>query len=46
MHGHEHGEQRLGAAAQAAEWDTRYSERDGAMWSGRPNGRLVDEVEN
>jgi SAM-dependent methyltransferase len=44
MHGREHGEQRFGAAAQAAEWDTRYSERDGAMWSGRPNGRLVAEV--
>ena len=44
MHGHEHGEQRLGATAQAAEWDARYSERDGAMWSGRPNGRLVAEV--
>lgn len=44
MHEHGHGEQRFGAAAQAAEWDTRYGERDGAMWSGRPNGRLVDEV--
>jgi SAM-dependent methyltransferase len=44
MHEHEHGEQRFGAEAQAAEWDTRYSERDGAMWSGRPNGRLVAEV--
>jgi SAM-dependent methyltransferase len=32
------------AAAQAAEWDTRYSEREGAMWSGRPNGRLQAEV--
>jgi SAM-dependent methyltransferase len=41
---HEHGEQRFGAAAQAAEWDARYSERDGPMWSGRPNGRLVAEV--
>jgi SAM-dependent methyltransferase len=41
---HEHGEQRFGAAAQAAEWDARYSERDGAKWSGRPNGRLVVEV--
>jgi SAM-dependent methyltransferase len=37
---HEH----VGAAAQAAEWDARYRERDGAMWSGRPNGRLVAEV--
>ena len=44
MHDHEPGEQRSGAAGQAAEWDARYSERDGAMWSGRPNGRLVAEV--
>jgi SAM-dependent methyltransferase len=29
---------------QAAEWDARYSERDGSIWSGRPNGRLVAEV--
>jgi SAM-dependent methyltransferase len=43
---HEHGEERLGGAAQAAQWDARYSERDGAMWSGRPNGRLVAEVAN
>jgi SAM-dependent methyltransferase len=41
---HPHGEQRFGTAAQAAEWDARYSERGGAMWSGRPNGRLVAEV--
>lgn len=44
MHEREHGEPRLGAAAQAGQWDTRYSESDGAMWSGRPNGRLVAEV--
>jgi SAM-dependent methyltransferase len=37
-------EERFGAAAQAAEWDTRYNERDGARWSGRPNGRLLAEV--
>src|ERR1700692_4663320 len=43
-HEHEHGEHRFGAAVQAAEWDARYSKRDGAMWSGRPNGRLVAEV--
>lgn len=43
-HEHEHTEARFDAAAQAHEWDTRYGERDGAMWSGRPNGRLVDEV--
>lgn len=35
---------RSGAAVQAAEWDTRYSEREGAMWSGSPNGRLQAEV--
>src|SRR5215831_3141602 len=29
---------------QAAEWDARYEEREGSMWSGRPNGRLVAEV--
>jgi SAM-dependent methyltransferase len=44
MHEHGSGEQRFGTAAQAAEWDARYSERDGAMWSGQPNGRLVAEV--
>ncbi len=37
-------EQRFGSPGQAAEWDARYSERDGAMWSGRPNGRLVAEI--
>src|SRR5579859_4163826 len=44
MSGHERGENGLGAAAQAAEWDARYCERDGARWSGRPNGRLLAEV--
>src|SRR6059058_3225980 len=44
MLGDEHGEQQFGVAEQTAEWDARYSERDGAMWSGRPNGRLVAEV--
>ena len=44
MREHEHGEQNVGAAAQIAEWDARYRECDGAMWSGRPNGRLVAEV--
>ena len=39
-----HGEKRFGAAVQAAEWDARYSERGGAIWSGRPNGRLLAEV--
>src|SRR5262245_15588097 len=48
MHGHdhEHDEQRSGATGRAAEWDARYSERDGTMWSGRPNGRLVAEVDD
>src|SRR5688572_9131274 len=40
MHEHEHDGQRFGAA----EWDARYSEGEGAKWSGRPNGRLVAEV--
>ena len=44
MDRHQGGEKRSGSAAQAAEWDTRYSERDGAKWSGRPNGRLQAEV--
>jgi SAM-dependent methyltransferase len=44
MHDDELDEQRFGAAGQAAEWDARYGDRDGSMWSGRPNGRLVAEV--
>lgn len=44
MSTHDCGEHRFSAEAQAAAWDARYSERDGAMWSGRPNGRLVEEV--
>jgi len=40
----DHGDKRFTTAAQADEWDARYSEPDGAMWSGRPNGRLVAEV--
>ena len=44
MDRHEDREKRFGSAAQAAEWDARYSEHDGARWSGRPNGRLVAEV--
>ena len=44
MREHEHDEQQVDDAAQAAVWDARYSERDGAMWSGQPNGRLVAEV--
>jgi len=31
-------------SAQADHWNARYSEKDGALWSGRPNGRLVAEV--
>ena len=44
---HEHGEsggRSRSAAAQAAAWDSRYSDGDGTMWSGQPNGRLVAEV--
>ena len=40
----EQGENRFGAAVQADDWDARYSEQDGAKWSGRPNGRLLVEV--
>jgi len=42
VHDHEDGERQSGASA--AEWDARYGEREGSMWSGRPNGRLVAEV--
>jgi SAM-dependent methyltransferase len=41
----EGGNPRFDTAAQAAEWDARYGEHDDAMWSGRPNGRLVAEIE-
>jgi SAM-dependent methyltransferase len=44
MHEHEQSEQDFSTVAQAARWDARYRERDGAMWSGRPNGRLVAEA--
>jgi SAM-dependent methyltransferase len=44
MDPYERREKRFGSTAQAAEWDARYSERDGARWSGRPNGRLLAEV--
>src|SRR4051812_10422059 len=40
----EHDNPRFGAGEQAAEWDARYRERDEAVWSGRPNGRLVADV--
>jgi len=44
MDGDQRREKRSGSAAQAAEWDARYSERGGARWSGRPNGRLIAEA--
>lgn len=44
MHEDEHGAKDFSAAMQAAEWDARYSQQEGARWSGRPNGRLVAEV--
>lgn len=39
-----HHEPPVDAAAQAAEWDARYGEAEGARWSGRVNGRLEAEV--
>src|SRR4051812_25376983 len=39
----EHEQHRFGAAGQA-EWDARYGEPGDALWSGRPNGRLVAEL--
>jgi SAM-dependent methyltransferase len=44
MPDHRHNEPPADASAQAAEWDAKYGEGDGARWSGRPNGRLVAEV--
>ncbi|HUC05864.1 MAG TPA: class I SAM-dependent methyltransferase [Acidimicrobiales bacterium] len=43
MGDHRHRVEPFGSAAPAEMWDARYSERQ-AMWSGRPNGRLVVEV--
>jgi SAM-dependent methyltransferase len=40
----ERDEGRFGSAGQASEWDARYRKHDAAMWSGRPNGRLVAEA--
>src|SRR3954464_14106502 len=40
----EHEQHRFGAAGEAAEWDARYGEPGDALWSGRPNGRLVAEL--
>ncbi|MCB1013569.1 MAG: class I SAM-dependent methyltransferase [Acidimicrobiales bacterium] len=36
---------RFAADRQAEEWDARYTEGEGTMWSGRPNGRVVAEVQ-
>ncbi|MGH9107692.1 MAG: class I SAM-dependent methyltransferase [Acidimicrobiales bacterium] len=44
MQHNEHLEERSGPAEGAAEWDARYSEGEGPMWSGQPNGRVVAEV--
>jgi SAM-dependent methyltransferase len=44
MSDEERNDARFAAGAQAAEWDERYGEHDEAMWSGRPNGRLVVEA--
>src|SRR5215471_10659342 len=43
MDRHERHDERSAPVTQAAEWDARYSEHDGARWSGRPNGRLLAE---
>jgi hypothetical protein len=44
MSEHEDRMERFGTPAQAAEWDARYADRDGTMWSGRANGRLNAEL--
>jgi SAM-dependent methyltransferase len=43
MSDEEHADKQLGSPVHAHEWDARYSEK-AALWSGRPNGRLVAEV--
>jgi SAM-dependent methyltransferase len=40
---HEHGEKQMSTPVHAHEWDAKYGEK-AALWSGRPNGRLVAEV--
>jgi SAM-dependent methyltransferase len=42
MHDHD-GEKQMSTPVHAHEWDARYAEK-AALWSGRPNGRLVAEV--
>ena len=42
---HEPHERRFDSAGQADEWDGRYRDPGDTMWSGRPNGRFVAEVE-
>lgn len=44
MHSRDEGTQEPRSGEGAAEWDARYRQADGAMWSGRPNGRLVAEA--
>jgi SAM-dependent methyltransferase len=44
MHEPEYGQHQPGSADKAAEWDARYTEHDGSMWSGLANGRLVAEI--
>jgi SAM-dependent methyltransferase len=39
-----HSHDNLGTSALAAHWDARYNEQEGAIWSGRPNGRLTAEA--
>lgn len=43
-HDRDPGADRFGAERQAADWDARYGEKEDAIWSGRPNGRLVVEA--
>ena len=42
---HEPHERRFDSDGQADEWDGRYRDPGDTMWSGRPNGRFVAEVE-
>ena len=42
---HEPHERRFDSDGQSDEWDGRYRDPGDTMWSGRPNGRFVAEVE-
>jgi SAM-dependent methyltransferase len=44
MDDHSSDGERRQSTTRAGQWDSKYAEAGGALWSGRPNGRLVAEV--